>query len=825
MALRMTPVLEAALAFQQAGCSVIPAAADGTKAPLGAWKRWQAEQPGEQQLHNWLDGGHPGIGVVTGAVSGNLEMLEFEAAALRTGLLAETRDLAQAAGLGQTWHAITTGYMESTPSGGVHFLYRITGRAVPGNTKLATGPGHKVLAETRGEGGFTVVAPSHGPVHPTRKPWQHITGAPSSIPQIAAAARDAIHAIIRTLGEPATPPPGFTQAARHAAPGDTPRPGDEYNQRTDWADILTPLGWALIATRGDVRYWRRPGKSAGISATTGRGDLDNLYVFSTSTEFRPEVPYTKFGAYAVLQHGGDHSAAARALAPPRPSPAGSSGQDDATVPPPSDPMAVARHVTHSYDHDGHLTLRYWRGTWMEWQQSCWTETENIAVEARARVQLEHATYKDTSGALKPWQPSNRKIADVTGALMAITHLPAATDPPSWHRGNGPVPAHEIIACANGLLHVGTRKLLAHTPAYFGTTAVPFAYDPAAPSPIRWLRFLTDLWPDDQDSIDALQEFFGYVLSGRTDLHKIMLLIGPTRSGKGTIARILTALIGKGNAAGPTLASLGTNFGLSPLLGKPLAVVSDARLGSGSEHQVVERLLSISGEDMITIDRKYREPWTGRLPSRFLILSNELPRFGDASGAIAGRFIVLVMTQTWLGKENTTLTRELLAELPGILSWALDGLDRIAATGTMTSPQSSTDAIVALHDLVSPVSAFVRDQCRTGGGEVAVSDLFNAWKAWAEANNFRPGNSATFGRNLRAVIPMLRVAQPRDGTGRERHYIGLHLRPTGWNGMPEPDVADCDVCGQPMDVVEEGQTTHPLCVPSRATQPELTGGAQ
>jgi phage/plasmid-associated DNA primase len=91
----------------------------------------------------------------------------------------------------------------------------------------------------------------------------------------------------------------------------------------------------------------------------------------------------------------------------------------------------------------------------------------------------------------------------------------------------------------------------------------------------------------------------------------MLLIGPTRSGKGTIARVLTALLGKGNVAGPTLASLGTNFGLSPLIGRPLAVVSDARLAGANFHQIVERLLSLSGEDLLTIDRKYREPWSGK----------------------------------------------------------------------------------------------------------------------------------------------------------------------------------------------------------------------
>ncbi len=162
------------------------------------------------------------------------------------------------------------------------------------------------------------------------------------------------------------------------------------------------------------------------------------------------------------------------------------------------------------------------------------------------------------------------------------------------------------------------------------------------------------------------------------------------------------MIGKGNAAGPTLASLGQNFGLSQMLGKPLAVVSDARLAAGSNvSSVVERLLSVSGEDLLTVDRKYREPWTGKLPSRFLVISNELPRFGDASGAIARRFVTVTMNTSFLGRENPRLTKELLTELPGILRWALDGLDRLTTAGAFTEPKSSADAIMALQDLVSP----------------------------------------------------------------------------------------------------------------------------
>lgn len=463
--------------------------------------------------------------------------------------------------------------------------------------------------------------------------------------------------------------------------------------------------------------------------------------------------------------------------------------DDLSLPAPSNPMGVARELVADYQYEDVLTLRHWRGAWTRWERMCWVELEDRAVRSWLYGRLEHAQYwhDDPKGGpeLKPWRPNRRKIADVLDALAAATHLSEAIDPPAW-LDDSPIQAGEVVACTNGLLHVGTKKLDRLTPLYFNRVAVPFDWDPAAPPPNRWLGFLNQLWPDDADSSAALQQFFGYVLSGRTDLHKVLLLIGPTRSGKGTIARVLAAIVGKGNVSGPTLASLGTNFGMAPLLGKPLAVVSDARLGGSDVHQVVERLLSISGEDTLTVDRKFRDPWTGELPSRFFILSNELPRFGDASGAIAHRFIVLTLANSWLGHENPRLTDQLLGELPGILAWSLDGLDQLVTNGKFTEPASSGDAILALQDLVSPVAAFVRDHCTTGAGlEVPVSELYGAWKAWCEDNGRdKPGTVQTFGRDLRAVVPRLRVHRPWADDGKTRlprRYVGITKGSTARNG--------------------------------------------
>jgi len=183
----------------------------------------------------------------------------------------------------------------------------------------------------------------------------------------------------------------------------------------------------------------------------------------------------------------------------------------------------------------------------------------------------------------------------------------------------------------------------------------FDLDTEARPPEAWLAFLSQLWPHDPDSIDLLQEWFGYCLISDTSQQKMLLLEGPRRSGKGTIARILTGLVGPGNVVGPTSSSLAETFGIQPLIGKSLAIVSDARFTGEHVGVVVERLLCISGEDRLTIGRKHIGAVTMKLPTRFMFLTNELPRLNDASTALAGRFLLLRLTRSFFDEEDLTLT--------------------------------------------------------------------------------------------------------------------------------------------------------------------------
>ena len=391
---------------------------------------------------------------------------------------------------------------------------------------------------------------------------------------------------------------------------------------------------------------------------------------------------------------------------------------------------------------------------------------------------------------RPFLPNQNRIVQIVHALMAESHLSAHFAPPCWlgipegmTRDALPSP-HEIMACQNGLVNLpayvrgDAAHLLAPTPLYFNLNALDYAFSAEAPLPDAWMNFLCDLWNGDIESVYALQEWFGYCLAADTRQQKMMMLIGPKRSGKGTIARILRALIGVANVCGPTLASLATNFGLWPMIGKTLAIISDARLSSRADQSAItERLLSISGEDALTIDRKNLPPITVTLPTRIMVLTNELPKLSDASGALASRFLILRLTKSFYGHEDKGLTERLMQELPGILIWAIEGWARLRDQGAFTMPSSARAAIAELDDLASPVGAFLRERCDVEAGQsVAVDDLYLTWCEWCqEQGREHAGTKQSFGRDMSAAVAGLTITQPRIGGARFRQYEGIGLR--------------------------------------------------
>ncbi|MFD0344036.1 bifunctional DNA primase/polymerase [Streptomyces sp. NPDC127117] len=332
-----TPDMRAAAReYDEAGLCVLPIKADGTKAPaVRSWTPYKVNRSAPAEHDSWFPPGKAaGIAVAYGAVSGGVELIEFEGTAIADGLLDDVTEIMAASGLGEEWQTVLTGWASESPSGGRHFRVRVDGAPVRGNTKLASRlarpeeytPEEKqrlaekpsarivrVQIETRGEGGYGLVEPSCGTVHATGRPYLRVAGGPATIPTISADVLGAMHEICRMVDDlPKPETPKTAGKSLPPLPDGGLRPGDDFEARADWAEILGGT-FRPVITRGGTTYWGWADGQGGVKATTGRGDADRLYVFTTSSDFQAEVPYSKFGAYALLQHGGNHKAAASAL--------------------------------------------------------------------------------------------------------------------------------------------------------------------------------------------------------------------------------------------------------------------------------------------------------------------------------------------------------------------------------------------------------------------------------------------------------------------------------------------------------------------------------
>ena len=318
-------VRSAALRAHEAGLCIVPPREDGSKAPdVATWKEFQTRRSTPEEITAWYAGDRTGVGVICGAVSDGLEMLEFEGRGVAEGIYDRYRDLAEMAGVGDVLDRVLAGYTERTPSGGLHLLYRCS--TPKPSTKLARRPSTvedlardprdtiKVLIETRGEHGYCVVAPSNGRIHPTGRAWSLVRGGFATIATIADEERDGLWRVAQALDQV---PPAPPRSPRVTVAGELP--GDRYNALSGASDrtleLLLGHGWTTVARKGETIYLRRPGKQTGISATLGFVAPGILYVFSTSTGFDAPRSYDPFGVFAILEHGGDFTAAARALGP------------------------------------------------------------------------------------------------------------------------------------------------------------------------------------------------------------------------------------------------------------------------------------------------------------------------------------------------------------------------------------------------------------------------------------------------------------------------------------------------------------------------------
>jgi hypothetical protein len=294
-------MIEIAKEYYQSGLSIIPIGEK--KLPIGSWKKNQTELI-EPSFTSCI-----GIGIVCGEVSGGVECIDIDSKYDLTGKLFDNyKNLINEIDKSLLKKLV----VQSTPSGGYHFVYRCA--TIEGNKKLANrytteaekaeNPKDKirVLIETRGIGGYFMVAPSEG--------YKVIYGDLKQISILSALERETLFVCARTLNEV------FEAATVNKTHQKTIlenlSPFEDWNNRGDVLSFLEMEGWVVKLQKGAKKLLLRP-QGTGMWSADWNEEKRIFYVFTSSSEFEQNKGYNPTQVLAKLKFNDDFSECAKWL--------------------------------------------------------------------------------------------------------------------------------------------------------------------------------------------------------------------------------------------------------------------------------------------------------------------------------------------------------------------------------------------------------------------------------------------------------------------------------------------------------------------------------
>jgi hypothetical protein len=286
--------------YLKAQLSVIPTKED--KLPAISWKPYQSQRIKEEEVEALFNGPNvKGLAIICGAISGGLEVIDVDTKYDTTGSLWEDFRRLIEDSLPELYKRLV---IAKTMSGGYHIYYRCS--SIAGNLKLSTKLNKEVLIETRGEGGY-VIAP------PTPK-YTYIQGEPINIPTITPKEREILFSIAKSFNELDEIKPKVNTTSSSTTYNSTGLSTfEDYNQRGDVLTLLESKGWTVALPIGDRVNVLRAGETKTKSSGNFLVSKRLLRIWSSSTVFETDRAYNPSQVYALIEHNGDKSKAAKEL--------------------------------------------------------------------------------------------------------------------------------------------------------------------------------------------------------------------------------------------------------------------------------------------------------------------------------------------------------------------------------------------------------------------------------------------------------------------------------------------------------------------------------
>jgi P4 family phage/plasmid primase-like protien len=798
----MTRLVEAALAWHEAGCSIISVAQDGTKAPWAdgpEWTRYMTERASREQVIEWASE-RDGIGVVCGAISGNLELFELAAPAVLAGLHDKIREAIPA----ELWNKLST-YCEMSAGGGLHWLYRCE---VPvATTKLARAPREPTeddprkimtLIETKGEGGFCVLAPSGGRVHPSGRSWAIIFGTAGVVPTLTELERETLLDAARDLDELPPPVPLEHRPSMVVSRTGELSPGQDYEARADWmTDILGPLGWRIWQRSGDKSKLTRPGKKFGTSATLNYDGNDNLYVFTSSADpFQEGCSYTKFGAYALLHHDGDFPKAAAQLrkdgygSPSSPPtlvvlPGGRTHtlmptEGAAAMSPATDGEIAAVTLMHSDDANALQLVGRIKGTmlycperkqWLAWDGSRyeWQQDSSAPIQAMREIGREMEALDRPAEKHRLYSLSNRGVQ----AALKLTE-----NDPSIHVRVSQLDAEPwSMNTPDGVCDLRTGLVMPSSPTGLHTRMARFTPD-FTRVPEKFIAFLRQIMScavSPESMVTYLQMIAGYSAVGAVTHQIFPFLHGTGANGKTVLMEILSSVMGDYSVGVPSdfllLGGRDESEAEAKLAGARLVVCSEVPPTAKFNEAKLKRL---TGGDPVTARFLYGHFFTFTPSHHLWLLGNHEPRVEVGGDSLWRRMkkIPFGYVVAEHDREPELASRIIAEEGPAILAWIINGA-RMQMNG-LPEPGEVTMATATYAEEEDHIGRFLSECVIIGGAPVVKCNtkiVRAAYEKWCNSEGEKPMSTQVFGRELR----LHGVGQDRSNG--QRFYLGVTLTNT------------------------------------------------
>lgn len=777
---------------------------DGSKAAAVEWGQWQERVPSPDEIDRMCT---PGRGLAW-VMSNDHEVIDFDDDAL----IPAWRRLVEEECPGLLARLIEI----ETPTGGRHYSYRHDGTP-QGNQKLAqelrlNDDGVEkpyTRAETRGPGGYALLPGSPLGCHESGRPYLLRQGRLTDIPRITADERDTLLSCARQFGtcrrEP-RPEPTRREPLRSGEQGT--RPGDAYAASVAWDEILEPAGWRRVGQKGDATLWRRPGKQRGTSATTGHSTADTLYVFSSNADpFEAGESYSKFGAYAMLKHGGDLGAAARYLRN-----AGYGQNTDASeTSHPSVDHEAETNTDGATPHSGpptdtaddvddlHLTdmgngLRFARlqgqrnryiyewGLWLTYDQGRW-RADRPDLVMRAAKDTVRSIYGEARNeiddkkrkAIADWAKRSESHQRITSMLaLAQSELPlplAQLNADPW-----------LLNCANGTVDLVSGVLREHRPEDWLTHQTSVAYDREAVCPV-WIAFLARVFADNDELTSFVQRGLGYTITASVREQCMFFLYGTGSNGKSTLLGTIQEILGRDYSMQATSEFLLDKKGGSDhpteradLFQKRFVSTIEVENGRRMAEALMKQL---TGGDRIRARRMRENFWEFDPTHKIFLAANHKPTIKGNDHGVWRRIHLVPFDVTIPDSEkDMALGDKLRAEMPGILAWLVQGCIAWQRQG-LAPPKKVRDATAEYRAEMDVLAAFLADRCVINDkAHVTAKDLYTAYCAWCDDNGERKDSAKAFG------VQLDERGFAAGKSGNERFRRGLALIPPP--APPTPD---------------------------------------